>query len=515
MNDLVLTKVLATLGPSTSNPATVTRLIEEGVRVFRLNFSHGGFEDFEATLKAAREGIDASGLPVGILGDLSGPKIRCRGVSGGAIDLAPGDTVEFVAGDDEAVVVTPGRVRMGTTYDPIVDEVEPGHRVLINDGAIRMLATVRREAGHPDGDGRPALLCRVTHGNKLSPSKGINLPDTDVSAPALTAWDRECAAWAVKHELDFLALSFVREASDVEELLDLLEELGHDNRTMNSRTRLPVIAKIEKPQAIEALDAILKASDGVMVARGDLGVEMDVAEVPVLQKRIVKKAHFLGRPVIIATQMLESMISAPSPTRAEVSDVANAILDGADATMLSGETAVGKYPDLTVQTMARTARVAEAYLATTGLKPTQRPAPEGLRDHRAAAIARGVAAIVEELNPRFVVIWSETGGGARYLSHTRLRRPIIAFTSNPRAVRQMSLLYGIHPVLVPTPTTTEGFIRQIDDTIVGHGWAKPGDSILVVKGEPIGTPGVTNKIRIHELRNLVDIEAAPVVMPVD
>ena len=283
--------------------------------------------------------------------------------------------------------------------------------MLINDGAIRMLATMRREAEHSDGDGRAALLCRVTHGNTLSPAKGINLPDTHVSAPALTAWDRECAAWAVEHDLDFLALSFVRQASDVEELLDLLETLGRDNRTMNSRTRLPVIAKIEKPQAIDALDAILRCADGVMVARGDLGVEMDVAEVPVLQKKIVKHAHFLGRPVIVATQMLESMISAPSPTRAEVSDVANAILDGADATMLSGETAVGRYPVITVKTMARTARIAEAYLAESGLKPTQRPAPEGLRDHRAAAIARGVAAIVEELNPRFVVIWSETGGG--------------------------------------------------------------------------------------------------------
>ncbi|BAM04711.1 pyruvate kinase [Phycisphaera mikurensis] len=500
MSDLVLTKVLATLGPATADPTNVAKLIQEGVRVLRLNFSHGGFDEFARTLASAREGIAATKLPVGILGDLSGPKIRCRGVTGGSLELNPGDTVEFVAGDDDAVVVTPGRIRLGTTYDPIVTEVEPGHRVLINDGAIRMLATVRREASHPDGDGRPALLCRVTHGNLLSPSKGINLPDTEVSAPALTDWDRRCAAWAVENDLDFVALSFVRKAADVDELLDLLESLGRDNRTMNSRTRLPVIAKIEKPQAIEALDAILAASDGVMVARGDLGVEMDVAEVPVLQKQIVKHAHTMGRPVIVATQMLESMISAPTPTRAEVSDVANAILDGADATMLSGETAVGRFPVITVKTMARTARIAEGYLARSGLKPTQRPAPEGLRDHRAAAIARGVAAIVEELEPRYVVIWSETGGGARYLSHCRLRRPIIAFTSSPRAERQMTLLYGIHPVLVETPPGTESFIRTIDDTIVGRGWAEAGETVLVVKGEPIGTPGVTNKIRIHELR---------------
>ena len=374
--------------------------------------------------------------------------------------------------------------------------------MLINDGAIRLLATVRRPADDPDGDGREALLCRVVHGNTLSPNKGINLPDSNVSAPALTAWDRECAAWAVEQDLDFLALSFVRKASDVEELLGVLEGLGRDNRTMNSRTRLPVIVKIEKPQAIAALDEILKAADGVMVARGDLGVEMDVAEVPVLQKKIVKHAHLLGRPVIVATQMLESMIEVPMPTRAEVSDVANAILDGADATMLSGETAVGRYPVITVKTMARTARVAESYLAESGLRPTQRQAPQGLRDHRAAAIARGVAAIVEELEPRFVVIWSETGGGARYLSHTRLRRPIIAFTSSARAERQMTLLYGIQPVLVQTPRDTDAFIKIIDQTLVGRGWASPGETVLVVKGEPIGTPGVTNKIRIHELREV-------------
>ena len=509
MNDLVLTKVLATLGPSTADPKVVTNLIHEGVRVFRLNFSHGGFDAFAETLARAREGIAASGLPVGILGDLSGPKIRCRGVAGGSVELSRGDTVEFVAGDDDAVEVTPGRFRMGTTYDPIVTEVEAGHRVLINDGAIRMLATMRREADHADGDGREALLCRVTHGSTLSSSKGINLPDTAVSAPALTGWDRKCAAWAVEQDLDFLALSFVRSADDVEQLLDLLEGLGRDNRTMGSRTRLPVIAKIEKPQAIDALDAILNASDGVMVARGDLGVEMDVAEVPVLQKKIVRHAHRLGRPVIIATQMLESMITAPTPTRAEVSDVANAILDGADATMLSGETAVGHYPGITVATMARTARIAETYLAETGLKPSQRSAPEGLRDHRAAAIACGVAAIVEELNPRFVVIWSETGGGARYLSHIRLRRPIIAFTSSARAERQMTLLYGIRPVLVETPADTESFIAEIDRTIINHGWAEPGEAVLVVSGEPVGTPGVTNSTRIHEIRSAAPPSRTP------
>ena len=327
--------------------------------------------------------------------------------------------------------------------------------------------------------------------------KGINLPDSEISVPSLTDWDRECAAWAVAHDLDFLALSFVRSAADIRELQALLKSLGRDHREIRSHSRLPIIAKIEKPQAIEDLEGILEAADGVMVARGDLGVEMDVAEVPVMQKRIVKRAHAVGKPVIVATQMLESMISSATPTRAEVSDVANAILDGADATMLSGETAVGEFPVLCVEMMARTARRAEQHLAEVGLCPTERPAPVGRVGYRTAALARGVAAVVRELDPRFVVIWSQLGGGASYLSHTRLRRPVLAFSSDERAVRQMSLLYGVHPMLAEQPASAEHFVSGVDAMLQEKGWAAAGDPLVMVLGEPLGAAGVTNKIRIH------------------
>ncbi len=492
---LVLTKVLATLGPASRDPETICRLIESGVRVVRLNFSHGTFDDFKVTLDAAREGAKRSGLPVGVLGDLSGPKIRATAeIVDGRIDLETGDRVVIVGDDSVARRLDDGTVTLGTTYPEMVTEVQPGHRVLINDGVIRMLATDTLPA---EGDKPARLVCSVTHGGALTPKKGINLPDSEIAAPSLTQWDRQCAAWAVEHGVDFLALSFVRKAADIEALLDLLKELGRNNRGLRSRTKLPVIAKIEKPQAIRELDAILDVVDGVMVARGDLGVEMDVAEVPVLQKQIVQKSHEAGKPVIVATQMLESMIDEPAPTRAEVSDVANAILDGADATMLSGETAVGKYPVVCVETMSRTARTAERYLAEHGLCPTQRPAPRGTTKRRTAALARGVTAIVKELQPRYVVLWSQLGGGARFLSHARLRRPILAFSSDESAVRQMTLLYGVHPILSDIPSSAEAFVAQVDAMMLEKNWAEAGDALVIVKGEPLGAPGVTNKIRIH------------------
>lgn len=503
---LVLTKILATLGPASSDPDTIARMIAEGVRVVRINFSHGTFEAFKATLDAARAGAEKSGIPLGILGDLSGPKIRVMQVQGGTLELEVGDHVEVLDNDADACR-DPGSgvVSIGTTYPQMVTEVQVGHRVLINDGAMRMLVTdVVREG---EGRGAPRLICHVTQGGTLSAKKGINLPDSEIAVPSLTEWDRVCATWAVENDLDFLALSFVRSAADVQELQAHLKSLGRDHRELRSHSRLPIVAKIEKPQAIDNLDGILDAADGVMVARGDLGVEMDVAEVPVMQKRIVRQAHAVGKPVVVATQMLESMIGCASPTRAEVSDVANAILDGADATMLSGETAVGQFPVVCVSTMARTARQAEGYLTQTGLSPTQRPAPRGQVGYRTAALARGVAAIVEELDPRFVVIWSELGGGAGHLSHTRLRRPILAFSSSGRAVRQMSLLYGVHPQQMDTPGSADAFVHAVEAMLTERGWAKPGDPIVFVNGKPLGTAGVTNSIRLHYIGDVCAMPA--------
>jgi pyruvate kinase len=509
----LLTKILATVGPACNDADTLTRMLEEGARLFRVNFSHGKFADFEASVAAIREAADRTGLPVGILGDLSGPKIRVTSVEGGAIELAAGDHVEFpkteapARRDPQNKVVT-----VGTTYPEMVDDAEPGQRLLINDGAIRLLITDKVRPDDEDTNNRdpqnPRLICRVTEGGKLTDKKGVNLPDTIVSAPALTEWDEACAEWAVKNELDFLALSFVRKADDVRQLNALLLKLGRDNRSLRSHSRLPIVSKLEKPQAIDQLDEILKESDAVMVARGDLGVEMDLAQVPIIQKRIIRRAHEHGKPVIVATQMLESMTHSFTPTRAEVSDVANAILDGTDAIMLSGETAVGEHPIQAVHTMARTARLAEQYDAETR-GPATRP-PSQLRDskYRTAALAHGVSTIVKDLHPAYVAMWSELGGGARYLSQNRLQLPILGISSTPAALRQMSILFGVHPTHMDRPGNALEFLNQIDRLLLGRNWAKPGESIVIIKGEPLGTPGVTNEVRIHYVGDVCQLPAA-------
>ncbi len=500
--NFLLTKILATVGPACHDVGILARMIEEGVRVFRVNFSHGDFEDFAPAVALIREAAARVGIPVGILGDLSGPKIRVTDVVGGRLELVAGDDVEFTQRDLDAYRdPATGIVTVGTTYPEMVNDVQPGQRLLVNDGAIRMLVTDKVTRDDPPARGRrpedPRLLCRVTEGGTLSNKKGVNLPDTVVSAPSITDWDEECAAWAVENDLDFLALSFVRKAADVRQLNDLLTRLGRNNRSRRSHSRLPIVAKIEMPQAIVELDDILTEADAVMVARGDLGVEMDVAEVPVLQKRIIEMAHDHGKPVIVATQMLESMITSFSPTRAEVSDVANAILDGTDAIMLSGETAVGAHPIQVVHMMARTARITEAYDATRR-KGTTRP-PRNFREskYRTAALAHGVSTIVNDLDPAYVVMWSELGGGARYLSQNRLRTPVLAISSSLRALRQMSLLFGVQPYHMARPTSPEEFLYAIDQLLLERQWAKPGDSVVMVKGDPLGTPGVTNQIRIH------------------
>ncbi|MEM6393891.1 MAG: pyruvate kinase [Planctomycetota bacterium] len=501
---LLLTKILATVGPATRDVGVLVKLIEAGARCFRVNFSHGTFDEFDQTVKVIRKAAAETGRSIGILGDLSGPKIRVTTVPGDGIELAVGDHVELTARDVEASRDgATGVVTLGTTYPKMVEEVEPGDRLLINDGAIRMLVTDRVGLGDADENGRnpgdPRLICSVLVGGLVTSKKGINLPDSEISAPALTEWDEECAAWAVANEVDYLALSFVRKAEDVTRLKAMLRELGRDHRGLRSHTRLPLVAKIEKPQAIRELDSIIDEVDAVMVARGDLGVEMDLSEVPVLQKRIIGACHERGKAVIVATQMLESMIESATPTRAEVSDVANAILDGADAVMLSGETAVGAWPERAVTVMARTAEKAERYGVELGLRVAL-PTKGEQSKYRPIGVARGVEALCRDLHPRYVVTWSELGGGARYLAQRRLPMPVIAVSSNPEALRQMSLYFGIVPVYMPRPTPPDAnasFIEAIDRLVLGNKWADPGDAVVIVQGEPLGTPGVTNKIRVH------------------
>ena len=485
-----LTKIIATVGPSCASVPLLSHLIDEGVRVFRINFSHGSFDDFARSLDCIREAAQQTSVAVAALGDLSGPKIRVGKVVPRGVELEVGQTVRFqqspvVAGQDP----DSEELCFSTTYPSFITDAQPGQRLLINDGAVRMLV-VRKEGN----DGDEQLVCNVTIGGLVTSSKGINLPDTAISAPSLTDHDWRCTDWAIEQKIDYLALSFVRRAYDVSQLKKRLNDAVDGDLT----AAIPVIAKIEKPQALDDLDAIIQAADGLMVARGDLGVEIDLATVPGIQKRILRMARDYGKPVIVATQMLQSMIESPSPTRAEVGDVANAIYEGASAVMLSGETAVGQYPIQSVQMMTRIAKATQDDLAT--LIARDRP-PRKLQEshYRTAALAHGVSVVVRDLDAKFMGVWSQRGGGARYLSQNRPNIPIIAASCDPAVLRRMNLLYGVIPVQMDCPDSIEDFANKMDQLILDRGWGNQGDELVLLAGEPIGVPGLTNTLLIRYL----------------
>ncbi|WP_432798528.1 pyruvate kinase [Poriferisphaera sp. WC338] len=499
-----MTKILATVGPSCNTPEEFAQLIEQGARVARINFSHGTFDDFAVALHAVREASRLTGEVVGVLGDLSGPKIRVPKVAGDVMEVGQGELVE-ITGDKTVAAYRDedrGVTVISSNYDKIVAEVDPGHRVLIDDGAVRLRVVDRKPVILGNGNGHvreePRLICEVEVGGKVSNKKGINLPDSEISVPSLTDWDKECLKWAIANEVDYLALSFVRKAEDISELNRELHKYGYDRKGQRGMGHMPIVAKIETPQAIADLDKICEKSNAVMVARGDLGVEMDLAEVPVIQKQIIQRAHGWGKPVIVATQMLQSMIDAPVPTRAEVSDVAGAIMAGADAVMLSGETAVGKYACEAVEVMARTARITEAGNEWEHEGTTNAPKKLRANKYRTAALAHGVSVVVNDLQAKYVVVWTELGGTAQHISQNKLTVPIVALSSNLRTLRQMSLFFGVKPKLVERPKTTEQFTAAIDKLFIEENkWCDAGDPIVVCSGMPLGVPGVTNTIRIH------------------
>ena len=493
-----MTKVLATLGPSTDGAEMMRKLIESGASLFRLNFSHGSFKDHAQRLGTLRSVAEEMSRAIAVVGDLPGPKIRVTRVPDGGIEIGAGQDILFRAGVAEAVPGDPPV--FGCTYEKLIDEAKAGHRVLINDGAIRALVVDKEEGA--DG---PQLRCRVTTGGLVSSSKGVNLPDSDISAPAITERDWECVRWAVKHGLDYLALSFVRRAEEVITLKRKIAELSgidpdeaaHGDAPRSEMT--PVIAKIEKPQAVENIEEIVEAADGIMVARGDLGVEMDLPMVPIIQKRIVAAARRHGTPCIIATQMLESMIENSAPTRAEVSDVANAILDGADAIMLSGETAVGKHPCQAVSMMRRVALATEEEQRSRPRRPTP-PARLQESHHRLSALAHGVWHVVNDIDAKMVVCWSQTGRSAQLLSQMGLCVPITAFSSDRRATRRMALLGGVIPGFEPNPPLHRSdFAALVDRTLLSSGVAKPGDRVVALSGKPFGIAGVENTITVQVL----------------
>jgi pyruvate kinase len=500
-----LTKIIATLGPASEALETIVQLIEAGVSIFRINFSHGTFEEYDRLLNTVRRASQQTGLPIAVLGDLSGPKIRVGEVVPNGIYLEDDRLVQFkkqpvVAGSPSTVEAD--RMVFSTNYPRFIEEVQPGQRVLLDDGNVHLQCI--EQGGQEE---HQTLTCKVVHGGLITSNKGINLPDTDLSVPALTRRDYQCADFAVEKGFDFLALSFVRSADDVRQLKDHLRE--HYTRetkigTVISKKFIPVISKIEKPQAMGDIEAIVRETDGIMVARGDLGVEMDLAEVPVLQKRIVSLCHQFGKPVIVATQMLQSMINAPSPTRAEVSDVANAIFDGVDAVMLSGETAVGKWPVQAVTIMSRIEQLTNDYVQeqTSEVKPL--PELHG-SNYSTPALAQGVNVIMRGIKAKLVAVWSATGRGPLHLSQNRLPRPIVAFSDNPEALRRMTLMYGLKPVCMPKPVNTAEFIAQVDRKVQEEGWAGKGDPIIIVSGEPIGQVGRTNSVSIHYIGDVSGI----------
>lgn len=500
-----LAKIVATIGPASDSPEMVSKLIQSGVAVFRLNFSHGALADHEKRVRTIRAAAKELNQPIAILGDLQGPKIRV-GVLEHPILLSAGQDVVFTTSKDQACNPSHECVCLPSGYPALAREVLPGQRVLINDGAIRLLC-VERESGDDPG----VLRCRVISGGLVSSKKGINLPDSDVQTSAITEQDWQHVEWAVAHGLDYLALSFVRTADEVLALkkalmgmcaIDAVTGAPVGSRREEQGAMIPVIAKIEKPQALKNLDAIVETADGIMVARGDLGVEMDLADVPIVQKRLIAKCDEWGKPCIVATQMLETMIDNVTPTRAETSDVANAILDGADAVMLSAETASGKHPAIVVDTMRRIIERAEKRLAEEAKTAT--PGAKLVQSrYRTAALAHGAWHVATDIGAKLVACWSQEGGTARYLSQTGLTIPIVAYSSDDRQVRRMALLRSVTPryMLPPVSGTLGEWNQMVERDLLDLGWIAPGDPIVLVAGKPLGVKGATSTLAVHYTGN--------------
>jgi pyruvate kinase len=469
------TNIVATLGPVSSDPDTLEKLIRAGMNVARLNYSHGTHEEHRQRLENVHAAARKLGTAVACLQDLSGPKIRTG-------HIAPPEGVLLQAG--ARFILTTDDVegtaeRVSTGYKSLPADVKAGERILLDDGQMEL------EVESVDGC---EVVTRVVSGGHLKSNKGINLPGTKLSVSALTGKDRSDALHGIGIGVDYMALSFVRTAADVEELKEFL--------AANGRPDLPVIAKIEKPEAIHNLDNILAVCDGVMVARGDLGVELPAEQVPMIQKNIIFEAYRRGLIVITATQMLESMIHNPRPTRAEASDVANAILDGSDAVMLSGETAVGKHAVETVATMARIASHTESKNAHL---PWHWPDGMSLLDRHstARAVAKAACRAADELDARYVVTFTESGSTAILLSHFRPKCPIIAFTPSQDVYRRLALPWGVTPVMSVHYTSFEKMLDDGLGVLVHLGIVDKGDLVVVIFGTTL-TPGATNIMKVHE-----------------
>ncbi len=443
--------------------------------VARLNMSHGVQADHEQNYQWVRQAADKVGKAIAILADLQGPKIRLGMFADGPVILTAGSTFTITTDD-----ILGDAARCSTTYKGLPGDVSVGDDILIDDGRMRLRAIAVTATD---------VTCAVETTGPVSNNKGINLPGVKVSVPAMSEKDNDDLRFALHLGVDFIALSFVRSADDYDDVRKIMDEEG---------IVVPVIAKIEKPQAVDNLDAIMDTFDGVMVARGDLGVELPLEDVPIVQKLIVEKARRNAKPVIVATQMLESMISAPRPTRAEASDVANAVLDGADAVMLSGETSVGEYPIHTVNTMARIVESTEIHglprMAAFVWKPRT----------KSGVICRAASEVAEAVDARFLVAFTTTGDSARRMTRYRSRVPVIAFTPEPKVRNQLAMSWGIETFLVPEVKHTDDMVLQVDKALLEIGRCGEGQQVVIVAGSPPGIPGSTNALRIHNMGDAIN-----------
>jgi pyruvate kinase len=468
-------KIVCTMGPATASPERMLGLVEAGMDVARMNFSHGSHEDHQKVYDLVRSAASEAGRAVAVLADLQGPKIRLGKFANGPHEWRTGDLVTITSED---ILGTPDRV--SCTYKKLPQEVKVGDRLLIDDGKVAVEVSAV--------EGGTDIRCLVVEGGPVSNNKGVSLPNVAVSVPAMSDKDEADLRFALGLGVDLIALSFVRSPDDIKLVKEIMTEEG---RTV------PVIAKVEKPEAVEHLEAIVLAFDGVMVARGDLGVELPLDQVPLVQKRAVQLCRENAKPVIVATQMLDSMIENSRPTRAEASDVANAVLDGTDAVMLSGETSVGKYPVLTVSTMAK-------IVTTTEAGPF--PVPRLQHDPRTHGGALTVAAsqIARNIGAKALVAFSQTGDTVRRLSRLHCELPLYAFTPVAEVRDQLALSWGVETFLTDFVQHTDDMFQQVDTLMLNLGLARPGDFVVVVAGSPPNAPGSTNTLRVHKIGTLAD-----------
>ncbi len=469
------TKIVATLGPATSSREVLKQMLEAGVNVFRINFSHADYDDVKERIKIIRELSDKHGYNAAILGDLQGPKLRV-GVMKGDIIVNDGDFINFVTG--APFEGTKEKVYMN--YESFPKDVKAGERILLDDGKLIFEVV--------SSNNKDTVKAKVIQGGPLKSKKGVNLPNTDISLPALTEKDIKDAIFACKQEVDWIALSFVRHAQDLMELQDLIKE--------HSEHKIPIVAKIEKPEGVENIDKIVAYCDGLMVARGDLGVEIPAQEVPLIQKKLVLRAKTARIPVIIATQMMETMIDSLTPTRAEVNDVANSVMDGADAVMLSGETSVGKYPVQVIETMSKIIKSVE----NSELINVPQDPPH-IRTNRfiTKSICYHAAHMANDINAKAICTLTNSGYTAFQISAWRPDAHILVFTSNKRILSQLSLLWGVKAFFYDRFVSTDETVEDINEIAMSRGFVSQGDMLINLAAMPITAKGMVNTLRVSQI----------------